>query len=192
MPEHAIEAAATSDSRTSPDHSRRGFFRRAAVLLVGSPLAVGFTALTATFLAWFLGSVRFMFPNVLIEPPLRFRVGKLENYEPGKVETKYTDRFGVWIVRGEFQGKPQIYVLRAVCTHLGCTPIWLESEQKFKCPCHGSGFHKDGMHFEGPAPRPLERFAIRVADDDQLEVDKSRTFRQELGEWEDPDSFVPV
>jgi cytochrome b6-f complex iron-sulfur subunit len=192
MPENAIETVATSDSRTGSGHSRRGFFRSTALLLFGSPLAVGFTSLTVTFLVWLLGSVRFMFPNVLIEPPLRFRVGKLENYEPGKVETKYTDRFGVWIVQGEYQGQPQIYVLRAVCTHLGCTPIWLESEQKFKCPCHGSGFYKDGIHFEGPAPRPLERFAIRVADDGQLEVDKSRMFRQELGEWENPDSFVPV
>jgi cytochrome b6-f complex iron-sulfur subunit len=78
-----------------------------------------------------------------------------------------------------------------VCTHLGCTPNWLEGEQKFKCPCHGSGFYKDGINFEGPAPRPLERFAIRVSDDGQLEVDRSRKFQQELGQWEDPLSFVP-
>jgi cytochrome b6-f complex iron-sulfur subunit len=82
--------------------------------------------------------------------------------------------------------------LQTECTHLGCKTIWQESEQKFKCPCHGSGFTKDGIHFEGPAPRPLERYAIRVTDDGQLEVDKSRTFRHELGEWEDPDSFIPV
>ena len=53
--------------------------------------------------------------------------------------------------------------------------IWLDAEQKFKCPCHGSGFYKDGINFEGPAPRPLERYAIRVAEDGQLEVDKSRS-----------------
>jgi len=67
---------------------------------------------------------------------------------------------------------------------------WLEAEQKFKCPCHGSGFYKDGINFEGPAPRPLERYAIRVAEDGQLEVDKSRTFQQELGQWQDPDCYV--
>ena len=36
-------------------------------------------------------------------------------------------------------------------------PNWLDGEQKFKCPCHGSGFYMTGVNFEGPAPRPLER-----------------------------------
>ncbi len=78
------------------------------------------------------------------------------------------------------------------CPHLGCTPNWLEGEQKFKCPCHGSGFYKDGVNFEGPAPRPLERYAIRVADDGQLEVDKSQTFNEEKGQWSDSASYVTV
>ena len=45
------------------------------------------------------------------------------------------------------------------------------SEQKFKCPCHGSGFYITGINFEGPAPRPLERWAISIGDDGQLVVD---------------------
>jgi cytochrome b6-f complex iron-sulfur subunit len=80
--------------------------------------------------------------------------------------------------------------LRTYCTHLGCTPLWLDAEQKFKCPCHGSGFSKEGINLEGPAPRPLERYAIRVAEDGLLEVDKSRLFQQELGQWKNPDSYV--
>ena len=57
---------------------------------------------------------------------------------------------------------------------------WTQS-RSLKCPCHGSGFYKDGINFEGPAPRPLERYAIRVASDGQLEVDKSRKFQEEMG-----------
>ena len=38
----------------------------------------------------------------------------------------------------------------------------------------------------------LERYSIRIADDGQLEIDKSRAFQEELGQWVDPDSFVPV
>jgi cytochrome b6-f complex iron-sulfur subunit len=148
--------------------------------------------LAATHLLWLLGLARFMFPNILIEPPSRFKVGSPDDYEPGQVETRFKSRFGVWIVRHEYEGQPQIYALKAVCTHLGCTPIWLEGEQKFKCPCHGSGFYKDGVNFEGPAPRPLERFAIQIAADGQLEVDKSRTFHEERGEWQDPDCYVLV
>lgn len=172
--------------------SRRGFFRNIGRLLFGSPLAVGFTALAASQLLWLLGLARFMVPRVLIEPPTRLKVGLPGQYSPGQVEARYVAKHGLWIVRDVYRGQPQIYALRAVCTHLGCTPNWLEAEQKFKCPCHGSGFFKDGVHFEGPAPRPLERFAIHVAEDGQLEVDKSRTFQQERGEWDDPDCFIPV
>ena len=85
-----------------------------------------------------------------------------------------------------------IYALRTVCTHLGCITLWSAAERKFKCPCHGSGFRADGMNFEGPASRPLERYAIRVADDGQLEIDRSRVFHEELGQWNDPDSYVVV
>ena len=59
-------------------------------------------------------------------------------------------------------------------------------------PCHGSGFYISGINFEGPAPRPLERFKVIVADDGQIIVDKSQKFQQELGQWSDPDSFIPV
>jgi cytochrome b6-f complex iron-sulfur subunit len=183
----ASAAAATDDGTT-----RRSFMAAAGGVLFGSSLAVGFTSLAVTHLMWLLGFARFMFPNILIEPPTRFKVGFPDSLSPGQVETKFIAQFGVWIVRYEFDGQPMIYAIKSVCTHLGCTPNWLEAEQKFKCPCHGSGFYKDAVNFEGPAPRPLERYAISLADDGQLLVDKSRTFQQELGQWKDPASFVPV
>lgn len=167
---------------------RRGFLG----LMFGSFLAVGFTSMTATFGLWTLGFARFMFPNILTEPPSKFKVGFPSDFPPGKVEEKFKAQFGVWVVNTEYQGKNEIFALRTVCTHLGCTPNWLEGEQKFKCPCHGSGFYKDGINFEGPAPRPLERYAIRLADDGQLEVDKSKLFQEEMGQWTDPASFVPA
>ena len=174
------------------DETRRGFLASLVGVFAGSSLAVGFTSLALTHLLWLLGCARFMFPNILIEPPTKFKVGFPGDYGPGQVQTKFKAQFGVWIVRHEYQGILQIYAIQTVCTHLGCTPNWLEAEQKFKCPCHGSGFYKDGINFEGPAPRPLERYAIRLADDGQLEVDKSRRFFEEKGEWKDSASFVPV
>jgi cytochrome b6-f complex iron-sulfur subunit len=167
---------------------RRGFLE----IATGSFMAMGFTALSITGGLFTAGLARYFFPNVLAEPPSKFKVGFKEGFPAGKVETKYVAQYGVWVVNGEFQGEQQIYALKTVCTHLGCTPSWLEAEQKFKCPCHGSGFYKDGVNFEGPAPRPLERYAIRIADDGQLEVDKSRTFQEELGQWADASSFVTV
>jgi cytochrome b6-f complex iron-sulfur subunit len=175
-------------AKAAVEEDRRNFLQVA----LGSMLGLGFTALAGATGLWTLGLARFMFPNILTEPPSRFKVGFPSNFAPGQVETKFIAQFGVWVVNGEYNGQPQIYALRSVCTHLGCTPNWLEGEQKFKCPCHGSGFYKDGINFEGPAPRPLERYAIRVADDGQLEIDKSKIFQEEMGQWADVASFVTV
>lgn len=184
MPVRPAKPAASKDG----EEDRRGFLE----IALGSFMAVGFTALSVTGGLFTLGLARFMFPNVLAEPPSRFKVGFKEGFPAGKVETKFVPQYGVWVVNGEFSGQQQIYALKTVCTHLGCTPNWLEAEQKFKCPCHGSGFYKDGINFEGPAPRPLERYAIRISDDGQLEIDKSKAFQEELGQWADPDSYVTV
>ncbi len=167
---------------------RRGFLR----LMLGSFLGLGFTLLGFAGALWSLGTLRFLFPNVLAEPPSKFRIGTPADYPPGHVETRFKDQFGVWIVNGVYQGKRQIYALRTICTHLGCITMWQESEKKFKCPCHGSGFYMDGINFEGPAPRPLQRYAIHLADDGQLEVDKGKVFQQELGQWDDAECYVPA
>jgi cytochrome b6-f complex iron-sulfur subunit len=164
--------------------TRRDFF--------GVALAAGFWFLGGVSALWTLLTVKFMFPNVLREPPSKFKVGFPDAFAAGQVQEKYKAQYGIWVVNAEYNGQPQIVALKSVCTHLGCTPNWLEAEQKFKCPCHGSGFYKDGINFEGPAPRPLERYAIRLADDGQIEVDKSRTFQEEMGAWDDPSSFIPV
>ena len=143
--------------------------------------------MTGTLTLWTLGTLRFLFPNVLTEPPSKVKVGFPENYEEGKVIEKYKDQ-NIWIVRNN----GLIYALSTTCTHLGCTPNWLESASKFKCPCHGSGFYISGINFEGPAPRPLERWALATGDDGQIVVDKSRKFQQERGEWSNPESFITV
>jgi cytochrome b6-f complex iron-sulfur subunit len=172
--------------------SKEQIAERRAFIFGMSALAIGFVGLATTFALWTLGSVRFMFPNILREPPSRFSVGTPDKFPAGQVEERFKAQFGVWIVNAEYNGQPQIFALKSVCTHLGCTPNWLEAEQKFKCPCHGSGFYKDGINFEGPAPRPLERYAISIGSDGSIEVDKSRTFQEEMGAWHDPASFIPV
>jgi cytochrome b6-f complex iron-sulfur subunit len=160
--------------------------------LFGTPFRTAWTTFATISGLWGLETARFMMPNVLVEPPSKFKVGPASDYPPASVSTKWTAQYGVWLVHNEYKGKDVIYALLTVCTHLGCTPNWLEGERKFKCPCHGSGFYITGVNFEGPAPRPLERMAIRIAEDGAIEVDKSRKFQEELGQWADPASFVPV
>ncbi len=147
---------------------------------------VGWAAFAAIVGGYGTMLLRFFFPNVLFEPKQSFRAGFPSEYQIGEVSTRWKDRHGVWIVRDT----EKIYALSTVCTHLGCTPNWLENEAKFKCPCHGSGFYKSGINFEGPAPRPLERFKIGLTDDGEILVDKTAKFQQEKGQWSDPDSFL--
>ena len=141
-------------------------------------LALGWTFFAAAAGAGLTAMGRFMFPNVLTEPPSTFKVGFPSPTSPSVSSTlRFKEGFQVWIVRNE-EG---IYALSTICTHLGCTPNWLEAENKFKCPCHGSGFYMTGINFEGPAPRPLERHRIVLAEDGQVLIDKSRIYKQEAG-----------
>ena len=188
-PAKPVAAKPAAGKQADPEPRRNMMFVTA---LFGTWMATGFTMLATVTGLWTLALARFMFPNMLTEPPSRFKVGFPDEFPPGQVSEKFKAQFGVWVVNAEYQGKGEIFALASICTHLGCTPNWLESEQKFKCPCHGSGFYKDGINFEGPAPRPLERYSIRMAEDGQLEIDKSRKFQEELGQWEDGSSFVNV
>jgi cytochrome b6-f complex iron-sulfur subunit len=151
-------------------------------------MTLAWTAFTASMLAALTATGRFMFPNVLFEPPPTFKAGYPNEIQVGQVDERFKQKYAVWLVRDP----NGIYALSTVCTHLGCTPNWLEAEQKFKCPCHGSGYYKSGINFEGPTPRPLERYAISLADDGQILVDKSRKFQYEKGEWDNPASFLKL
>jgi cytochrome b6-f complex iron-sulfur subunit len=145
-----------------------------------------------------VGSVamlRFMLPNVLFEPPQVFKAGKLEDYEFDKPDERFKVEKKCWIVKmnKDWNGKKQLAALDTTCTHLGCTPNVLFSESKIKCPCHGSGFRFNGINFEGPTPRPLERYKVYVDPiDNQIVVDKTRKFQYEKGQWEDKESFISL
>jgi cytochrome b6-f complex iron-sulfur subunit len=178
--------AATKPPAAAAKASRRSFL---------SWVTLAWVAFTASMLASLTATARFMFPNVLFEPPPTFKAGYPNEIQIGQVDERFKQRFAVWLVRTAYDQWGMaggIYALSTVCTHLGCTPNWLEAEQKFKCPCHGSGYYKTGVNFEGPTPRPLERYAISLADDGQILVDKSRKFQQEKGEWTNPAAFLKL
>lgn len=179
-----VPAAAAAARPAVPARPASPERRQFMITWLGFAWAI-FAAATVAALSTVL---RYMFPNVLFEPKTAFKIGTPDSYEPGKVDTTWEDKYGVWIVRSP-EG---IYALSTVCTHLGCKPSWYDAEQKFKCPCHGSGFYKSGINFEGPAPRPLERFAVTLADDGQILVDKSKKFQYEKGEWSNPLSLLVV
>ncbi|HVT87929.1 MAG TPA: Rieske 2Fe-2S domain-containing protein [Tepidisphaeraceae bacterium] len=153
-------------------------------------LAVAWGAMaivTMTFGAMFQD---FFGPKVLKEPKSVYRVGRLDEFALPGVYEQYKPN-GIWLVNLS-PGEKRLVALSTTCTHLGCIPNWLASENKFKCPCHGSGYHMDGVNFEGPTPRPLERYTISRDADGYIVVDKRKVYRSELGEWDAPESFIPL
>jgi cytochrome b6-f complex iron-sulfur subunit len=130
---------------------------------------VGWGSFAAFFGGVLLATLRFFFPRVLYEPSEKFIAGKSEDYGIGEVSTRMLKEQRVWMIRND-QG---IYALIAVCTHLGCTPIWHADEERIKCPCHGSVFKVDGQNIAGPAPVPLRRAAIELDLAGNIVVDKS-------------------
>ena len=148
-------------------------------------------SLVTGFLATcFMMFLRFFLPRTLFEPSTVFRVGFPADFGVG-VDTKFQQQYRIWVVRNA----ERLFVIYARCTHLGCTPDWKPSENKFKCPCHGSGYTSEGINFEGPAPRPMDRAHVEVDPEGQIVVDTSKLYKWPKGEkdeFNDPGAFLPV
>ncbi len=138
----------------------------------------------------FLMFLRFFFPRTLFEPKTKFRIGYPSDFGYG-VDTKFQQQYRIWVVRNA-EG---LFVIYARCTHLGCTPDWKPSENKFKCPCHGSGYDSEGINFEGPAPRPMDRAHVELDPQGQIVVDTSILYSWPKGErshFNDPGAILKV
>jgi menaquinol-cytochrome c reductase iron-sulfur subunit len=163
------EPALAPEAAASESPARRTFLARLSGIVVG---------LGALLTSW--PFIRSLFPNVLYEPPQRFKVGPPDAFQLG---VTFLDEQRVFLFR-EAGG---FYAVSGICTHLGCTvkfaPFVQAREQtvrgktyqtlgEFLCPCHGSKFHGEGTNYAGPAPRPLKSFHIDIsAADGQLVVD---------------------
>jgi cytochrome b6-f complex iron-sulfur subunit len=65
-----------------------------------------------------------------------------------------------------------IVALSEVCTHLGCRVPYIDENDRFECPCHGSKFTREGNYIEGPAPRGMDEYATEVVEG-VIEIDTS-------------------
>jgi cytochrome b6-f complex iron-sulfur subunit len=133
---------------------------------------LAWTAVVGFLATGFLMFLRFFFPRTLFEPSTRFRIGYPSDFALG-VDERFKQSHRIWVVRQP----DKLFVISARCTHLGCTPNWIESENKFKCPCHGSGYDVEGRNFEGPAPRPMDRTHVELDAEGQIVVDTNRLYQ---------------
>ncbi|MCL1693082.1 MAG: ubiquinol-cytochrome c reductase iron-sulfur subunit [Actinomycetia bacterium] len=66
----------------------------------------------------------------------------------------------------------EILALSEVCPHLGCRVPFIDENNQFECPCHGSKFTRVGDYIEGPAPRGLDEYGTEIVDG-VIEIDTS-------------------
>ena len=130
--------------------------------------AGGTTALATSTLAAFAAGVRFLFPNVLYEPPSQFSLGRPQDYPPNSATFVPERRLFVLNEPGGFRA------VSAICTHLGCN-VNREEGRGYACPCHGSVFDLEGQVVSGPAPWPLPYFALSLSRRGELIVDERET-----------------
>jgi len=103
-PRIVSSTTATGESASADAMTRRDAMKWMTLAWVGFAAAVG---------AGTTAMLRFLFPNVLFEPPTMFKAGPPSDYGLG-VDERWKEKFGVWIVRNT----AEIYSLISVCVHL--------------------------------------------------------------------------
>jgi cytochrome b6-f complex iron-sulfur subunit len=98
--------------------------------------------------------------------------GPVEAFPPGSVTAFPRGKF--YLVHLDGAG---FLALDRRCTHLGCTVPWDPGLEQFACPCHSSAFDARGQVLRPPAPRPLDRFEVRI-ENGIVKVDTSKPLRR--------------
>lgn len=139
------ESDAWQDDEKGEALSRRIFLR---MLMWGS---AGLFALQAG-----VASFAMFWPRKVSGFGSKIKAGKVEDFPVGTVTRIREGK--VYISR-----VPEgLIALYWKCTHLGCTVPWVEAEDQFHCPCHGSLFNRVGKNTGGPAPRPMDTMKVTI------------------------------
>ncbi len=89
-----------------------------------------------------------------------YRMNKVDGWKVS------SEKATAWVVK---KADNQVIAFAPQCTHLGCAYHWDETTKNFQCPCHTSAFAIDGRVISGPAPRPLDRYAVKI-DGNRLQI----------------------
>lgn len=168
--------AEQSTNKPASSEGRRSFLQ-----------TLGLGGMVAGLAGFSFQSIRSLIPNVLYEPPMRFKIGTPSALADGMT---FLEDKRLYIFK---EGK-SFHAISGACTHLGCTVKYSKLQQpkqveidgeiksipfEFHCPCHGSKFYADGTNYAGPAPTPLHWFKLEVSPDDgQLMVNMSEEVEQ--------------
>jgi cytochrome b6-f complex iron-sulfur subunit len=156
---------------------RRGFL---------SMLAIGWAAFTTASIAGLGATVRFMFPNVLYEPPQEFKAASPRSSRSTRSTSATKPRAASGSsARRAVSTSSRPPARTSVARRTGC-----KRTRSSSVPCHGAASSRRGSTSKGPAPRPLERFKVTLAEDGQLLIDKNTKFQEEKGQWTMPGAYL--
>lgn len=162
-----MAASEGSDSDLDQTEISRRSFLATAVALIGGLITMGIA----------IPSIIYIVGPALVQNNEEewYRLGPTSKVEigiPALYKVKITQQAG-WITSEE---ELAVYVitengrdyiaLSNVCTHLGCRIRWITDQGIFFCPCHNGVFGKAGEVVSGPPPEPLDRYELKVEDDE--------------------------
>ena len=101
-------------------------------------------------------------------------VGTWQEVPAGTVSTRFMIQYG--IVLSNDSGT--VLAIRPKCTHKGCIVPWVEEQNQFVCPCHGSRYNILGQVVHGPAKRPLPAITTVKKSDGTLTVDLDALYQR--------------
>jgi menaquinol-cytochrome c reductase iron-sulfur subunit len=70
----------------------------------------------------------------------------------------------VFLTRTDADGRPTVTCFTSTCPHLGCAVDYHANPGQYECPCHASGFAKDGQKIFGPSLRRLDPLDVKLVD----------------------------
>ena len=157
------ESSSTPLTETPEEISRRQFFEKLSIALVGLCTAIVGVPLVGFIVAPFFRKVPEQW--VTLGKPDDFQIGKtvaVTVTDPSSLPwAGVTAKSAVWLRRvSQIASLPSPLIVH----HLGCPVRWLEGAELFMCPCHGGVYYDDGTVAAGPPPRPLFRYDVRVAN----------------------------
>jgi Rieske Fe-S protein len=146
--------AVSSPAPECPGCSRRavlqGFAATAATVLVGCPSNALAPADAPTSSATMCGSNLCMDLGDPLNAAITMVGGSLVVNAP-------SDR--ILVIRTSTSA---VAALSDICTHLGCGVRYEPARGILQCPCHGSEYSLTGQVLQGPAIRPLTRYATQL------------------------------
>jgi len=147
---------------------------------------VGWGAVLAVLGQWSIGFISFFTPKRLGAFGGTVPAGVASDFKIGDVKVIREGKFYVTRVPEGF------FALYWKCPHLGCTVPWAEGDpampgppgagdqaftdkRRFKCPCHGSIYNRYGQIIQGPAPRPMDLFPLKIDGSGKISVETGPT-----------------